>query len=158
MFIENVALYGTTGPVPDGDHRVPLGTADVKRPGRDVTVVTYGRTVRDALAAAERAGRRGRSTSRWWTCAAWSRSTRHRAGLGGADRAGPSWPTTPPGSADSVPRWPALINEELFGELDAPVARVGARFAPIGSAPVLEADRTAVSTSIADAVRHVVAH
>ena len=53
VFIENVALYGTTGPVPEGDLRIPIGSADVKRPGSDVTVVTYGRTVRDALAAAE---------------------------------------------------------------------------------------------------------
>ena len=53
VFVENVALYGTSGPVPDGDVRIPIGAADVKRRGDDVTVVTYGRTVRDALAAAE---------------------------------------------------------------------------------------------------------
>src|SRR3984957_6544976 len=52
VFIENVALYGTSGPVPDGVFRIPIGSADVKRQGRDVTVVAYGRTVRDALAAA----------------------------------------------------------------------------------------------------------
>src|SRR5271167_382109 len=59
VFIENVALYGTKGPVPEGDHRVPLGVADVKRHGSDVSIVTYGRTVRDALAAAEQLAAEG---------------------------------------------------------------------------------------------------
>jgi len=54
VFIEMAALYGLSGEVPLGEHVVPLGTADVKRPGRDVTIVTYGRQVHDALAAAAR--------------------------------------------------------------------------------------------------------
>lgn len=54
VFIEMAALYATKGDVPLGDHVVPLGKADVKRPGRDVTVITYGRQVHDALAAATR--------------------------------------------------------------------------------------------------------
>jgi acetoin:2,6-dichlorophenolindophenol oxidoreductase subunit beta len=54
VFIEMAALYGTQGDVPLGDHVVPLGKADVKRPGRDVTVITYGRQVHDALTAAAR--------------------------------------------------------------------------------------------------------
>jgi acetoin:2,6-dichlorophenolindophenol oxidoreductase subunit beta len=52
VFIEMAALYSMSGEVPLADHVVPLGTADIKRPGRDVTVVTYGRQVHDALAAA----------------------------------------------------------------------------------------------------------
>jgi acetoin:2,6-dichlorophenolindophenol oxidoreductase subunit beta len=54
VFIEMAALYSTKGDVPTGDHVVPLGKADVKRPGRDVTVITYGRQVHDALTAAAR--------------------------------------------------------------------------------------------------------
>ena len=53
VFLEHSALYFTDGPVPEGEYIVPLGVADVKRPGRDVTVVTYGAFVREALAAAE---------------------------------------------------------------------------------------------------------
>ncbi len=53
VFLEHSALYFTDGPVPEGEYIVPLGVADVKRPGRDVTVVTYGALVREALAAAE---------------------------------------------------------------------------------------------------------
>jgi acetoin:2,6-dichlorophenolindophenol oxidoreductase subunit beta len=53
IFLENKQLYAQTGPVPDGDHLVPLGVADVKRPGTDVTVVATGAMVGVALAAAE---------------------------------------------------------------------------------------------------------
>lgn len=52
VFIEMAALYSMSGEVPLGDHVVPLGKAEVKRRGSDVTVVTYGRQVHDALAAA----------------------------------------------------------------------------------------------------------
>ena len=49
-----------------------------------------------------------------------------------------------------------LVHEELFGELHAPVARVGARFAPVGSAPAFEAALLPSAATIADAVRTVV--
>jgi pyruvate dehydrogenase E1 component beta subunit len=53
ILLEPVALYTVTGPVPVGRHEVPVGQADVKRVGADVTVVTYGPCVPMALAAAE---------------------------------------------------------------------------------------------------------
>jgi pyruvate/2-oxoglutarate/acetoin dehydrogenase E1 component len=46
-------LAAVTGPVPDGDHLVPLGVAEVKRAGRDVTIVALAYYVREALAVAE---------------------------------------------------------------------------------------------------------
>lgn len=54
--MENTLLYGTKGEVPDpeaGDHVVPLGVADVKREGADITLVAHGRSVLHALTAAE---------------------------------------------------------------------------------------------------------
>jgi len=53
FFLENTILYGVEGEVPDGDILVPLGVADVKRAGTDLTIVTYGRCVLHSLAAAE---------------------------------------------------------------------------------------------------------
>ena len=53
FFLENTILYGTTGEVPDGDILIPLGLADVKREGTDLTIVTYGRSVLHSLAAAD---------------------------------------------------------------------------------------------------------
>jgi acetoin:2,6-dichlorophenolindophenol oxidoreductase subunit beta len=52
VFIEMAALYGMSGDVPLEYYEIPLGVADIKRPGTDVTVITYGRQVHDALAAA----------------------------------------------------------------------------------------------------------
>ena len=52
FFLENTILYGEKGEVPDGEHIVPLGKADVKREGTDLTIVTYGRCVLHSLAAA----------------------------------------------------------------------------------------------------------
>jgi pyruvate dehydrogenase E1 component beta subunit len=53
MFIEHKLLYNTKGDVPDGEHLVPLGKADVKREGTDLTIVSYSRQVLLALEAAE---------------------------------------------------------------------------------------------------------
>ena len=53
MFIEHKMLYGTRGPVPEEEYLIPLGVADVKRSGKDVTLVAYSRQVLFALQAAE---------------------------------------------------------------------------------------------------------
>jgi pyruvate dehydrogenase E1 component beta subunit len=53
LFVENLVLYNQRGEVPDGDHVVPIGKADIKREGEDVTIVSYSRMVQVALQAAE---------------------------------------------------------------------------------------------------------
>ena len=53
MFIEHKMLYSTEGDVPEEEYTVPLGVADVKREGADVTIVAYSRMVLSALEAAE---------------------------------------------------------------------------------------------------------
>ena len=52
MFLENTMLYGDKGEVPEDDYLVPLGKADVKREGTDLTIVSYGRAVILSLAVA----------------------------------------------------------------------------------------------------------
>ncbi len=51
-FFESETMYSAKGEVPAGEHVVPLGVADVKRPGRDVAVVTWGKMVHASLEAA----------------------------------------------------------------------------------------------------------
>ncbi len=56
FFMENTLLYGTTGAVPDpadGDFTIPLGVADLKREGKDLSLIAHGRSVIHALDAAE---------------------------------------------------------------------------------------------------------
>jgi pyruvate dehydrogenase E1 component beta subunit len=59
VFIEGEMLYNTKGEVPEGEHVVPLGVADVKREGKDVTLVAYGKMVGLALKAAEELAKDG---------------------------------------------------------------------------------------------------
>jgi pyruvate/2-oxoglutarate/acetoin dehydrogenase E1 component len=59
IFIEHKLLYNTTGPVPEEEYLVPIGVADVKREGRDVTIVATSRMVLFALKAAEMLAERG---------------------------------------------------------------------------------------------------
>jgi pyruvate/2-oxoglutarate/acetoin dehydrogenase E1 component len=53
IFLEHESLYGVKGEVPEGEHLVPLGKANVLRMGKDVTIVAYSKCVYDALAAAD---------------------------------------------------------------------------------------------------------
>ena len=52
-FIEHKATYGQLGAVPEGDYIIPLGVADIKRPGKDVTIVSYSRMAMVSLDAAK---------------------------------------------------------------------------------------------------------
>jgi pyruvate/2-oxoglutarate/acetoin dehydrogenase E1 component/TPP-dependent pyruvate/acetoin dehydrogenase alpha subunit len=53
VFIEHKATYGQVGPVPTDDYIIPLGVADIKRPGNDATIVSYSRMAMRALEAAK---------------------------------------------------------------------------------------------------------
>ncbi len=53
LFVESQGLYGIKGPVPEGEHLVPIGQARVAREGADATIVAWGPAVADALAAAD---------------------------------------------------------------------------------------------------------
>jgi pyruvate dehydrogenase E1 component beta subunit len=52
VFLEHLQLYGTRGEVPDEEYLIPIGVADYKRRGRDLTIVTWGRMVIESLKAA----------------------------------------------------------------------------------------------------------
>ena len=53
MFVEAQLLYGVKGDVPEEEYLIPLGLADVKRTGSDLTIVTWGPALRDSITAAE---------------------------------------------------------------------------------------------------------
>ncbi len=53
VFIEHKATYGQLGAVPEGDYIIPLGVADIKRPGKDATIVSYSRMAMRSLEAAK---------------------------------------------------------------------------------------------------------
>lgn len=53
IFFESELMYGVRGEVPDEEYLIPIGKADIKRPGDDVTLICWGQSVPTALAAAE---------------------------------------------------------------------------------------------------------
>lgn len=59
VFIEHKLLYNTKGEVPQGEYTIPIGKAEVKRPGRDITIVSFSRTLLFALEAAETLAQKG---------------------------------------------------------------------------------------------------
>src|SRR5882672_1781590 len=52
IFMESEQMYGDKGEVPEGEYLIPIGVADIKREGKDVTIVSFGKIMKQALAAA----------------------------------------------------------------------------------------------------------
>jgi pyruvate dehydrogenase E1 component beta subunit len=59
LFLEHRLLYAEKRAVPDDEHLVPIGSAEIKRPGTDLTLVSTGRTVSMALSVADKLSARG---------------------------------------------------------------------------------------------------
>jgi pyruvate/2-oxoglutarate/acetoin dehydrogenase E1 component len=136
---ESTRLMGTKGEVPDEDYTLPLGKADVKREGSDITVVAIAWLVGEALAAAETLAKEGISVevvdprSLYPIDEETIRASVRKTGrLVIADEAGP----TAGASAEIA----ALATEdpETFAALKAPPKRVCALQVPIPYSPVLE--------------------
>ena len=53
VFLESEKMYGEKGQIPEGEYVIPIGVADIKRKGKDVTIVSFGKIIKVAQAAAE---------------------------------------------------------------------------------------------------------
>ena len=53
IFMESEQMYGDKGEVPDGEYTLPIGVAEIKRKGKDVTIVSFGKIIKEAFKAAE---------------------------------------------------------------------------------------------------------
>jgi len=142
MYLENTILYGEKGEVPDDeDFLIPLGLADVKREGTDLTIVTYGRCVLHSLAAADQIAKEdGKSIE-----VVDLRSIRpldidtvlasvaktHRVLIVEEQK-----PFASVGTQLSF-----MIQEEAFDELDAPITRVTTIDAPAIYSPPVETEQ-----------------
>jgi pyruvate dehydrogenase E1 component beta subunit len=59
LVMESEQMYGDKGEVPEDEYLIPIGVADIKRPGTDVTIVSFGKIIKVALAAAEQLAEEG---------------------------------------------------------------------------------------------------
>ena len=156
MFIEHARLYGVKGEVPDGEFTLPIGVSDVKRPGRDITIVSYSRMLHVALGAASVLAKDGIEcevidlrTLRPLDMAPVYDSVQktHRALIVEED-----WTTCGMGAEIA-----ARIGLDRFDALDVPVQRMGQVEVPVPYARNLEALMFPDETSVARKVMEMVA-
>jgi pyruvate dehydrogenase E1 component beta subunit len=137
VFLENELMYGKSFEVPEGEHLVPIGKASVKRSGKDVTLVAYSIAVGIALDAAEKLAAQGIDaevidlrTLRPLDTATVLASLKKTNRLVVAEE---GWPTCSIASEIA-----AVVMEQGFDDLDAPVLRVTNKDVPLPYANNLE--------------------
>ncbi|MCS7285895.1 MAG: alpha-ketoacid dehydrogenase subunit beta [Anaerolineae bacterium] len=154
FFIEHKMLYGLEGDVPEEPYTIPLGVADIKREGKDVTVVATMAMVHKALEAADELAKEGIEVEVVdpRTLSPLDKETiinsvkkTHRLVVvhEAVKQAGPG--------AEIA----AMVAEEAFDYLDAPIKRVAAPFTPVPFSPVLESAYIPSKDNIISAVREV---
>ena len=154
IFMESEVMYGDKGQVPEGEYLIPIGVADVKREGKDVTIVSYGKILKVALQAAEDLAKEGISaevidlrTVRPIDFEAIVNSVKKTNRLVIVEE---TWPLASISSEISY-----HVQRYAFDYLDAPVMRVTSRDLPLPYAPTLiEAILPNVKRTI-DAVKSV---
>lgn len=130
VFLEGELAYGWTGEVPEREYLIPLGIADIKRPGKDVTVVSYAKPVKMVLEAAQVLEKEGidievvdlrsiRPIDEETVYASVEKTNR-------AIVVDEAWPTA---SVGSHVAW--LVSRNCFDHLDAPVELVSMEDVPM---------------------------
>jgi pyruvate dehydrogenase E1 component beta subunit len=134
LFVENKALYGLKGEIPEEEYLVPIGQADVKRPGRDVTVVATSRMVHQSLEAAQTLAKEGIEaevidlmTITPLDKEAIFKSVEKTSKLVIAHEAVKAF-----GIGAEIS---AMVCEEMIDCLDGPILRVGAPYTPVPFSP-----------------------
>lgn len=155
IFIENMGLYFQPGPVPDEEITVPIGKADIKREGKDVTVVAWSGMVGVAMRAAEQiyeedvdvevVDLRTLTPLDKETIINSVRKTGRLVILHEATRTG--------GFAGEVS---AIVMEEAFSSLKAPLRRVTGPDIPVPASPPLAEFYTPNETELISAIREIV--
>jgi pyruvate dehydrogenase E1 component beta subunit len=148
IFIEYVTTYGVQGPIPEGDLQLPVGQANVVRPGGDVTLISYGPSVPMCLQAAAELERNGIDAEvidlRWLLPLDTQTILASVEKTGRAVVVHQAREFLGPGAEIA-----ALLQEKLFTKLAHPVLRVAPPFIPVPASPALE---QAYYPSIADIV------
>lgn len=136
IFMESEQMYGDKGEVPEGEYTIPLGVADVKREGKDVTIVSWGKILKEAFIAAEELEKEGISceiidlrTIRPMDHDAIINSVKKTNRLVVLEEA---WPFASVSSEITY-----IVQERAFDYLDAPVQRITTADVPAPFSPVL---------------------
>ncbi|HET9772851.1 MAG TPA: thiamine pyrophosphate-dependent enzyme, partial [Acidimicrobiia bacterium] len=159
LFLEHKKMYRSIkGPVPEGAWRVPLGVADIARPGTDATIVTYGLQRHLAVEAAERLATEGCGNVEVVDLRTISPLDRETV-IESACRTGRVLVVSEDNHSFSVAaEVAAVVAESAFYDLDAPVMRLATADVPaMPYAPTLEAAVLITTERIMDAARRLLA-
>ena len=157
LFVLHKRMLGQKGVVPEERYQVPLGVANVSRPGDDVTIVSWGKTAADCLVAADDAGRRRHR--RRGDRSAHAVAARHRHGhrVGQARRTASSSPTRRCGSAASAPRSRRRSRSTPSTTSTRRSVGSAAPYSPVPFTPALEGKYVPDPARIAAGVREALA-
>jgi pyruvate dehydrogenase E1 component beta subunit len=136
IFMESEQMYGDKGEIPEGEYIIPIGVADVKRAGTDVTIATFGKITKVALKAAEELAKEGINaevidlrTVRPIDYKTIIESVKKTNRLVIVEEA---WPLASISSEISY-----MVQKSAFDYLDAPIRRVTSADVPLPYAPTL---------------------
>ncbi len=154
IFMESENMYGDKGQVPDGEYIIPLGVADIKRQGTDVTIVSFGKIIKLAYEAADLLAKEGINveiidlrTVRPIDFACIIESVKKTNRLVIVEEA---WPLASISSEIAY-----HVQRYAFDHLDAPIERITNRDLPLPYAPTLIAEILPNVKRIYDAVKSV---
>ncbi|KUF42037.1 pyruvate dehydrogenase complex E1 component subunit beta [Myroides marinus] len=154
IFMESEQMYGDKGEVPEGEYTIPLGVADIKREGTDVTIVSFGKIIKEAYKAADELAQEGISceiidlrTVRPLDNETILKSVKKTNRLVILEEA---WPF---GSISSEITY--MVQEQAFDHLDAPIQRITTADTPAPYSPELLQEWLPNANDVVKAVKKV---
>ncbi|MFK7001661.1 pyruvate dehydrogenase complex E1 component subunit beta [Flavobacterium oreochromis] len=154
IFMESEQMYGDKGEVPEGEYTIPIGVADIKREGTDVTIVSFGKIIKEAYIAADELAKEGISveiidlrTVRPMDYDAILNSVRKTNRLVVLEEA---WPFASVASEITY-----IVQERAFDYLDAPIQRITTADTPAPFSPTLLKEWLPNAQDVIKAVRKV---
>lgn len=154
IFMESEQMYGDKGEVPEGEYILPIGVADIKREGKDVTIVSFGKIIKEAYKAADKLEEEGISceiidlrTIRPMDFDAIFNSVKKTNRLVILEEA---WPFASVSSEITF-----QVQENVFDYLDAPIRRITTADTPAPYSPVLLEEWLPNANDVVKAVKEV---
>jgi len=154
IFMESEQMYGDKGEVPEGEYIIPIGVADIKREGKDVTIVSFGKIIKEAYKAADILEKEGISTEiidlrtirplDFETIYTSVKKTNRLVILEEA------WPFASVSSEITF-----QVQENVFDYLDAPIRRITTADTPAPYSPVLLEEWLPNANDVVKAVKDV---
>lgn len=154
IFMESEQMYGDKGEVPEGEYILPIGVADIKREGSDVTVVSFGKIIKEAYLAADELEKEGISVE--IIDLRTIRPMDHDAILNSVKKTNrlvileEAWPFASVSSEITF-----QVQENAFDHLDAPIQRITTADTPAPFSPVLLEEWMPNKNDVINAVKKV---